>query len=81
MRREQPALAPEPAPIATEDAAPRTTHGLIEDESGLLRFASILADLRQENVDELAKGHIAGVDKNHLPAKVEGITIVEWARG
>lgn len=46
---------------------------LVESDADLARITSVLADYGQQYVDELASEYMADVDKQRLPAIVEGI--------
>lgn len=84
MRQEEPPVVPEPAPVLSEDAIRRTSlsvqsydreawRRLVENDPDLLRLTSILAEYGQQYVDELAESYLVAIDKNRLPAIIEGI--------
>ncbi|MGE9006967.1 hypothetical protein ACO2JO_00180 [Leptospira interrogans] len=59
-----------PPPVSYDRQA---WHQLVESDVDLARITFVLADYGQQYVDELAGEYLADVDKQRLPAIVEGI--------
>lgn len=80
----QPSPVPEPVQIVSREARKRMSASapsydqqawrqLVESDTDLARVTAVLADYGQQYVDELASEYLADIDKQRLPAIVDGI--------